>query len=405
MRIAGVGCSLADFLYSEVDFNSPAFARLRSRRRGDGGIEPGRLVFLEAFEEYAGMSYQEAVRELVGEKEWDSLNVGGPSVVALILAAQLLAPRGIEVGYYGVVGDDEIGRRILSIVGKTPLNIEHYETIPGRSPFTMVLSDPHYDAGHGERAFVNNIGTSWHYGPDDLPESFFEADIVLFGATGLVPQLHDHLTGLVKKAKEKGCITVVTTVFDFRNEKKNPGGKWPLGENEETYRHTDLFIADHEEALRISGQENPEDACRYFRDNGVGAFVITHGPNPVTYFSEGRLFGGCGPTTLPVSQVVVDKLTSGETISGDTTGCGDNFAGGMLASLAVQLARYPRGELRLAEAVATGNCAGGAARFHLGGMIIESTPGEKAAQIETLYRAYYAQVAERCQLNPTFLSG
>ena len=101
MRIAGAGCSLVDFFYTNVDFGSDAFLKLRSRTRGDGGLEPGRLVFLDDFERYAGMPYRDAIRPLVGERAPDATNVGGPAVVPLILAAQLLRHRGFEVDYYG----------------------------------------------------------------------------------------------------------------------------------------------------------------------------------------------------------------------------------------------------------------------------------------------------------------
>ena len=403
MRIAGVGCSLADYLYREVDFSSEAFAELRSRERGDGGLEPGRLVFLEGLEKFSGLTYQQAIQKLVGDKEPDTLNVGGPSVVALILAAQLLKPRGMEVSYFGVVGDDKIGRDILEIVRQTPLNVDNYQVISGRSPFTMVLSDPNYDEGHGERAFVNNIGTSWHYGPKDIPEKFFKSDIVLFGATAIVPQLHDNLTGLVKKAKEKGCCSVVSTVYDFRNEMKNPGGKWPLGESEQTYQYTDLLIVDKEEALSISGQDRIEKGCDYFISNKLGAFIITQGPNEVIFYSNGELFAKCEIDALPVSKAAGERMAAEESRQGDTTGCGDNFVGGVLSSLAGQLSKRKKGEMKLQEAVATGICAGGSALFHLGGMMIEKEPGEKAAEIEKMYQLYREQVKGKCTLGTEFL--
>ena len=123
-----------------------------------------------------------------------------------------------------------------------------------QTPSTVVLSDPSYDNGHGERMFINSIAAAWEYGPDNLDDDFFNSDIVVFGGTGLVPQIHDNLTSLLKKAKSKGCITIVNTVFDFRNEKANPSKKWPLGESDESYRYIDLLITDQEEAFRLSGE-------------------------------------------------------------------------------------------------------------------------------------------------------
>ena len=53
-RIAGAGCSLLDYICADVDFTSAAFAAYRSRDPGDGGLEPGMLVFGEDFERFAG---------------------------------------------------------------------------------------------------------------------------------------------------------------------------------------------------------------------------------------------------------------------------------------------------------------------------------------------------------------
>ena len=52
--IAGTGCGLLDYIYGQVDFESPAFQRCRSNAHGDGGLEPGKLSFTEDFETYTG---------------------------------------------------------------------------------------------------------------------------------------------------------------------------------------------------------------------------------------------------------------------------------------------------------------------------------------------------------------
>ncbi len=398
MRIAGVGCSLVDFLYSDVDFSCEAFRRSLSRTQGDGGLTPGGLVFRDEFERFAGQPFDSVLRALVGERSADTYNIGGPAIVALILAAQLLAPRGWRVAYYGAVGDDEAGRLILEAAGKTPLDIAHYGSIPGASPSTTVLSDPRYDGGHGERVFINNLGVARDYAPEDLPDSFFESDMVLFGATALTPQLHTHLTSLLRKTKERGCFAVVTTVYDFQNEKRNPGGLWPLGESDDTYRYADLLVADHVEALRISGASDVAGACEWFRRKGLAACVVTQGPRPVWFYAQGDAFEPVGLMQLPVSEAVGEALKQGRSTPGDTTGCGDNFAGGVLTSLAVQLADGRAGRLDLKRAVALGVCAGGEACFHLGGVALESQSGERLGQIARLYEAYGQQVAALCRL-------
>ena len=57
MHIAGAGCCLMDLLYPEVDFSTPAFAAVRTRREGDGGLAPGRLVFAEDAKRFSGRPF------------------------------------------------------------------------------------------------------------------------------------------------------------------------------------------------------------------------------------------------------------------------------------------------------------------------------------------------------------
>ncbi len=389
ITIAGAGCALIDHLYRDVDFNGEAFRSLASRKKGDGGLVPGRLVFTEELEAFARLPLAAIIERISGKREADSSNLGGPAIVALINAAQLLYGRGVEVSYHGTVGDDEAGRKLRSIVGGTPVNIDHYRVVVGSSPFTNVLSDPSYNRGHGERTFINNIGAAWQMLPGDLGPDFFAADIVLFGATALVPRLHDGLTPLLKR--KSGGVTVVSTVYDFRSERANPHRRWPLGSGDESYRHVDLLATDREEALRLSGTSDMEAAVSFFKRRGLSAFIATDGPQPIRFFSDGRLFGRT-EGTMPVSDEVARRLRV-DGRSGDTTGCGDNFVGGVIASIAAQLARPGRGELDLREAAALGVVSGGFACFYLGGTYLEERPGEKLRHIARLYEAYRAQVS------------
>ena len=184
--------------------------------------------------------------------------------------------------------------------------------------------------------FINSIGAAWEYGPDKLDDDFFNSDIVVFGGTGLVPQIHDNLTSLLKKAKSKGCITIVNTVFDFRNEKANPSKKWPLGESDESYRYIDLLIADQEEAFRLSGETGSRRLpLDFFIEKKVSSLIITNGSKNISIYSDGRFFNASGIKEMPVSQKVINERKNSQ--SGDTTGCGDNFVGGVIASVVTQI--------------------------------------------------------------------
>jgi sugar/nucleoside kinase (ribokinase family) len=391
--ISGTGCALADFLYKKTSFESPGFIKYMSKQEGDGGLNPGKLVFTEELEKFSGDNYGIILKTISGNQTPDAFNVGGPSLVSLVHASQILDMNEYEVKFFGMAGEDDISDNIINILRKTPLNIEHYHaTGKYTTPFTDVFSDPSYDNGHGERTFVNNIGAAWEYFPEDLTDEFFDSDIVCFGGTALVPHIHDNLTSVLKRAKDNNCVTLLNTVFDFRNEKNTPGKPWPLGKSTESFELIDMLIMDHIEALKISGQQSIEEAAAFFSSSGVASFIITSGVNPVYGWSDGRLFKKTGIMQLPVSNKVTDDLKSKPELKGDTTGCGDNFAGGIIASLAWQLKQKVKGQFDLIEALSWGIASGGHCCFIIGGTFLEKYGGEKFEQVSALQREYIHQI-------------
>ncbi|MFP4622227.1 MAG: carbohydrate kinase family protein [Bacteroidales bacterium] len=393
--LSGTGSSLIDYVYSGIDFNSPEFREYLSRRTGDGGLLPGRLVFAEDLEKFAGKDFHTILHEFVGGREPDVANIGGPSVVSLIHAAQLLNLGEFEVKFYGASGADETGNFLRSRISQTPLNIKNYKVYEGEeTPFTNVLSDPNYNGGAGERTFVNSIGAAWKFTPDDLDESFFNSDIVAFGGTALVPHIHDNLTGLLEKAKKRDCLTVVNTVYDFRNEQKNPGEKWPLGKHSQSFPNIDLLLMDYDEALKISGKKDVHAAVEYYRSLGISALIITKGSDDAIVWSDGSLFSPDGYYSVPISEKVVRERSGQWAHKGDTTGCGDNFVGGVLASLAKQM-RDNGQHYDLEDMVAWGMASGGYACFYMGGTYIEHHPHEKFRLIKPYVEAYKDQIKHR----------
>lgn len=388
--VSGIGCCLVDMLYNNVDFNGDAILPYLSKKRGDGGLTPGKLVFQEEFEKYSSTALDKFIASITGGRSYDMINIGGPSVVSLINTAQLTGTEKCEVRFFGRAGNDKNGQFLISSLQKTPVVLKDFKLIENRTPSTLVLSDPVYDKGHGERMFINSIGAAWDYHPDELDNDFFNSDIVVFGGTALVPNIHDHLTSLLKKAKSRGCITIVNTVFDFRNEKTNPSGRWPLGETDESYKFTDLLIADKEEALRLSGKTEINEAVNFFHRKKVPSLVITNGPEDIFTYSDGSFFSSARLMTMPVSQKVHSELKSIH--GGETTGCGDNFAGGVIASVVNQLNnRVEHPDLR--EACSWGVASGGFACFYMGGTYFEEKSGEKMARIKPYYDSYKKQIS------------
>ena len=414
VRISGVGCCLMDRIYDKVDFQSDAFRKYWSKKAGDGGLEPGKLTFEEELERFSGESFASKILPLLTEgREPQKENIGGPCVVALINAAQL-AYKESEVCFYGCRGDDGVGEGLMQKLRQTNLDLSHFRIQKGsETASTSVLSDPNYDNGHGERTFVNTIGASWHYLPEEVDDSFYESDICVFGGTALVPRIHQGLSKMLKKAKSKGCITVVNTVYDFISEKEHPDQRWPMGDSDESYKYIDLLIVDHEEALRLSGRNDIPSSIAFFKDKRVGAVLVTNGAKDVWLWADSPLFGKIEEQTMPVSAAVGKALKQGR--RGDSTGCGDNFAGGVIGAIAKQLSEERRvkseeykllqplngnsgsslftlhSSLDLIEACRWGIVSGGFACFYYGGTYLEQQEGEKLSQLQELYDDYIRQ--------------
>ena len=383
LKISGLGCTLLDFVYNGIDFDSPVFQRYGSREAGDGGLTPGQLVFLEDLEKFAGRDFEAIIREMAGDRDPDAFNVGGPAIVSIIHAAQLLGEQA-EVRFIATTGKDWIGRKILDILSQTPVSSRDFVNKDARTPFTNVLSDPRYNEGRGERTFINNLGAAGELCPEDLPEGFLDADILALGGTALVPQIHDQLDKILSKAG-KSTFKLVNTVFDFRNEQRHPGQPWPIGRDHRSFESIDLLIMDREEALKISGQGSMDKALAYFIESPLKAFMVTDGTEPVSIYSDQTV-------KLPVSRSLLD-LSLADNPDADTTGAGDNFVGGVIYSLASQL-RKGTDHPDLVEAAKWGIVSGGFACTYMGGTFLEEYPGQKMEAISKYYELYADQLKD-----------
>jgi sugar/nucleoside kinase (ribokinase family) len=390
VKISGIGCCLIDHVYMGYCYDNPEFRRLLSKVPGDGGIIPGGLVFSEDLEQFAKTPYPELLQRLIGGKPPDFSNLGGPAVVALVHASQILEDTPIR--FYGVTGEDRQGEQIRELIARTPLQVE-LKPLPGKaSPSSDVLVDPTQHEGKGERSFINTIGAAGFFGAEDVPDALYDAEIVLCGGTALVSRLHDGLKTVLRRAKQQGCITVVGTVYDFRNQKLNPDRRWPLGEPG-SYRYIDLLVTDAEEACRLTGTNRLEAAAQQFIDSGVGALIITHGAENILVWAREGLFRAHALSFRPVSRRIDEILEEHPERRKDTTGCGDNFVGGVLVSLAMQLQEKGNAPFDLRDVCAWGASSGGFACMYHGGTYYEQKRGEKRSVLEPIVAAYHKESA------------
>ncbi|MDR2767399.1 MAG: carbohydrate kinase family protein [Treponema sp.] len=392
MKIHGTGCGIVDCIYTNEDFSGPSYRAALSKKSGDGGLGYGTLVFSDALEAFTGRNYDDALAELTGGKKPSVMNLGGPSLVSLIHAAQSLAALSgaYQVRFFGVRGNDDAGNFFEEKLRLLPLAAS---LLPKNAPHsrTDALSDPRWENGAGERSFVYRKGASELFTPDDLDGAFFDADVIAFGGTALTPQLHARLTELLKRAKQK-AVTIVNLVYDFGGEAAAPGQKWKLGANDDAYPYIDLLLADQEEAVKTSGRKNAGKAAEWFLEQGCGAAAITRGKEPVIFAANEGLFRKTKPARLPVCEAVGRELAEHPERRGDTTGCGDNFTGALIGALSQALAEGGRGGIDLRSLIPCAVAAGGFACFYAGGVYYEQAAGEKRRLLARYLEAYQRQI-------------
>ena len=381
IRVSGAGCCVMDLLY-DVPEGQDRLAPWLSRVPGDGGLVRGGAVLKSDLERRTAMSVDAWLAEVVGDVQ-PRRSLGGVGVVTLIAAAQLL-PAGSSVEFHGCVSDDADGDWLLGQIARTPLGRARLCRRRGRPPTTVILNERH--AGRApDRSFVAEpcMPDSLALEVADLDPDFFHNDVVAFSFMPWEPKLFARLTSVVERCKRSGSLTVMGTAFDAA--RTADGRRWPLGDSDEVHRRLDVLVMDQTEALRYSGEPDQASALRFFQRSGVGAVVVTNGESPVRYWSGGSV---CAPAEgeAPIPSAIVVDRDRGLLPTGDTVGCGDNFAGGVIASLALQKAAGRR--IDLLEAVRLGSLSGALASTHAGGVFFEKAPGEKRALVARYCEAY-----------------
>jgi sugar/nucleoside kinase (ribokinase family) len=388
MRVSGVGCCVVDLLY-DLPPGPDRLGPWVSRATDDGGIIRGGAVLKSTFERRAGVPVEawlsDVLRDVPARR-----SLGGVCVVSLIAAAQLLPPGAASVEFHACIADAPLGDWLLEQIARTPLGRAKLRRRAGRCPTTIILNERHAD-GTPERSFVTEPGTTepLRLDPADLDRDFFESDVALFSCMQWEPRLFANLSAIVAASRRAGALTVMGTAFDpsYPTDRR-----WPLGDSDDVYRHLDVLVTDRTEALMYSGERTLAGARRFFQQKGAAALVVTDGLAPVYYWSSGAV---CTPAEgeMPIPAAIVEDEATGALPTGDTVGCGDNFVGGVVASLALQ--RAPRGRVDLLDAVRLGNLSGALASTHAGGVFPERTPGEKRALVERYRAAYDAQLRRR----------
>lgn len=388
MRISGVGCCVVDYIYQDVDFALPKANRYLTKD-GTHGLIISEGNLLEHLTTYFGVSEGKLIQDIVGGIT-PHKTLGGVSVVTLISAAQLLFDQGdIEVYYYANIPRNELGKLTIETIRKTPLRTDRLKIVEGDSVVTHALCGN--DAqGNPSRTFIcaPSVHPSTALELEELDDDFYTSELTVFSAIQWEPLINERFSQVLRKCKEHNSITMVSTASDPLMRGRH---KWVLGDSDKVYEYIDILMMNKEEALHYSGKDDLESAVKYFQSiPSIQGVLITDGLNPTYVYGKGEL---CRPYHgfIPTVHAIDEDKARGLLPHGDTVGCGDNYCGGVVASIALQLKRGA-GQIDLMEACILGNLSGGITSTTTGGIFKEQFFGEKQRLVDRYYRDYVKQV-------------
>lgn len=205
------------------------------------------------------------------------------------------------------VGRDAAADFLLSDMKKYGLNtdlVQVDQNVQTSCSMLPILPD-------GSRTAFFVPGTSKTFSPtqEDL-DCILDAKVVHLGGTGFLDAFDgDPSLVMLKRAKEKGCITV----FDLIQATPETIEKvLPL------LPYIDYFVPSIHEAAAMAGTKDPVDVAAWFKEHGVKNAILTlEGDGVYVDPQDGD------PFLLPAHQIDVV----------DTTGCGDSFTAGMIVGL------------------------------------------------------------------------
>ncbi|OYC96067.1 sugar kinase [Microbacterium sp. Yaish 1] len=254
-----------------------------------------------------------------------ALGIGGAESNVAVALRRL----GVPVAWFGRVGDDPFGERVV-------------RELRGEGIDVGVVVDPDAPTGLMVKERPAAAATAVHYyrtgsagsrlTPGDIPPDRIEAATLLH-VTGITPLLSESAAGSVRDAVSRARAAGVAVSFDvnYRARLAGPGVAAPV--LRELAEASDIVFGGEAELELITG-EDPDTAARSLRAAGVAEVVIKRGPHGATAHADGGVVDSPG--------FVIDPL--------DTVGAGDAFVAGYLSA---RLAGHG-----VAQALRRGNACG-----------------------------------------------
>ncbi len=226
-------------------------------------------------------------------------------------AAMDMAIMGIPSELLCLVGEDNFGNFVKAAASEKGVGIKGVRTRAGVPTTGSVVCI----GSTGERSFLYGPGSTSDFVPDDVDEEVLASCDIVFVAGAMLLTKFDGepCAQLMKRMQQAGKFTVMDTAWDSE-------GVW-LPKIEAVLPYLDLFMPSYDEAVKLTGEEDPNRIADFFFDRGVKSVIIKLG-------SKGALICEDRETRYELSTYRSVKPV-------DTTGAGDSFCAGFLSGLAM----------------------------------------------------------------------
>ncbi|RRN66429.1 carbohydrate kinase family protein [Caulobacter sp. 602-1] len=239
--------------------------------------------------------------EVTGLIEGIACAPAGTAAAPALLAARL----GVSSRLISAVGDDLIGRFILTALADAGVDVTDLEVLPGLPSSTTLLAV----SSSGVRPGFHALGAGMlaRVTPRAL-ETAAAVGFLHYGGVGGPKLDGGEGEAIVRAASRAGAIVTCDLIAPQLSA---------IDEVKRLLPHVDYFLPSAAEAVFLTGQEDLFAAAETFRSWGAKGCVIKNGGRGSVVVLDGV------STTLPAHAITPV----------DTTSCGDSYCAGFIAAL------------------------------------------------------------------------